>query len=186
MRKYDLIKAQPYLCVCAVLQSVLSRHGYTIDQLDIARQLGVTIPVAAIDSTTLRYQNLSFSDRDDELGTHLGKDTLNNFFSRNAIDLKETFITKWEIGEFNFESILSSIDESFDALMFFNYGVLYNEPENRNIGHCGIFVSVEGNNFVYGDPGPRRFGLNTVHIDDIYDAIKSGHDGNGISVIGKK
>ena len=44
MREYKLIKAQPYLCVCAALQSVLLRHGYALDQLEIAKQLGVTRP----------------------------------------------------------------------------------------------------------------------------------------------
>ena len=120
MREYKLIKAQPYLCVCAALQSILLRHGYALDQLEIAKQLGVTIPISAIDNTTLQYQNLSFSDEEKDLGTHLGRNTLNNFFKQNSIDLRETFVTKSEIGEFNFETILSSIDESFDALIFFD------------------------------------------------------------------
>ena len=143
MREYKLIKAQPYLCVCAALQSVLLRHGYELDQLEIAKQLGVTIPVSAIDNTTLQYQNLSFSDEEKELGTHLGRRTLNDFFKQNSIDLRETFVTKSEIGEFNFESILSSIDESFDALIFFDYGTLFNEIQNKGVGHCGLFVTIQ-------------------------------------------
>lgn len=184
MREYKLIKAQPYLCVCAALQSVLLRHGYELDQLEIAKQLGVTIPVSAIDNTTLQYQNLSFSDEEKELGTHLGRRTLNDFFKQNSIDLRETFVTKSEIGEFNFESILSSIDESFDALIFFDYGTLFNEIQNKGVGHCGLFVTIKESDLIYADPGPRRFGLNKVSIDNIYDAIKSGHADAGISVIG--
>ena len=168
MREYKLIKAQPYLCVCAALQSVLLRHGYELDQLEIAKQLGVTIPVSAIDNTTLQYQNLSFSDEEKELGTHLGRRTLNDFFKQNSIDLRETFVTKSEIGEFNFESILSSIDESFDALIFFDYGTLFNEIQNKGVGHCGLFVTIKESDLIYADPGPRRFGLNKVSIDNNY------------------
>lgn len=175
----------PYLCVCAVLQSILQRHGYDMDQLEIAMQLGVTIPISAISNATLKYQNLSFSDNPKEIGTHIGGNTLNDFFKNNSFSLKETFISNSQIGELNFSSILESIDESYDAILFFDYGTLFGEPMNKNIGHCGLLVSIDEDELKYADPGPKRFGVNTVSIDDIYAAIKTGHQGAGISIIGK-
>ena len=41
MKQYEIIRSAPYCCVCAVLESIIKRHGYDISQFDIANYIGL-------------------------------------------------------------------------------------------------------------------------------------------------
>lgn len=186
MKKYKIIESAPYCCVCAVIESVLEHHGYSQNQFDIANYAGVTIPRSDLPIIPKTLTNIKFSDTPLDWGIHLYNNTLNDFFILNNIALKETFIPANQLADWNFESILDAIDNSYDIIFFFSYGILYKEDANKSVGHCALYIDKNNNNIIFQDPGPSNIGLNKKNIDNMFDAIKYGaRAGSGISIINK-
>lgn len=183
MRQYEVIESKPYCCVTAVLETILLRHGYRFDQVDIANYFGLTVPVNDVDAMSGTFTKLDASNDVRLIGIHLGKDGFNSFFAENGISLKETFISASMLSELNMESVLDAIPEESDVIFFFDYGTLYGEERNKGVGHNGAFISKCGEDICYLDPGPRRLGKNNVNIDDLLYAMKAAYAGGGISVI---
>lgn len=182
MRQYEVVISAPYCCVCAVIESILKRHGFQQTQYDLANFAGLVVPDDELENLPKELTNLSTSNVVLDYGIHLYSDTLNSFFQANGIPLRETYICPGYLSDMNFEDVLKSTSEEFDVLLLFDYGVLHNEERSRNVGHCVLYLSQEDRHLTYLDPGPRCMGVNTADIDDMLSAIKARKNG-GISII---
>lgn len=183
MRQYTLIPSLPYCCVTSSLESILKKHGYKFNQIEIADFYGLTVPAIDFESVSGKIQNIKISDDVRQIGLHLGDQGLNTFFMSKGLKLKETFISANELSELNFDTVLETIPETSDMLMFFDYGLLFDEERNIGVGHDGIYLGKEGDFIFYLDSGPRRMGVNKVPSDAMLRAMKGAFAGGGISVI---
>lgn len=184
MREYKIIKSAPYCCVCAAVESILNRHGYTQNQYDLANYAGITVSTGDFLTLPKELTNVKISNVPLDWGLHLYDNTLNDFFLQNSISLKETFIPANQLTDWNFESMFDAVAESYDILLFFSHGILYKEGKNNEVGHCALYIDKKDNYIVYQDPGPSNIGLNSKNIDSMLDAIKyRARAGSGISII---
>lgn len=186
MRQYRLIKSEPYCCVTSSLESILLKHGYSFNQIEIADFYGVTVPTEEYAKMCKKFKNVKTSDSIHDIGIHLDNNGLNSFFEAFNIKLRETFIKASELSELNFESILEAVPQEADIMFFFDYGILYNEPRNIGVGHDGIYVGKENDSLMYLDSGPRRLGINEVNMFTMLSAMKNAYAGGGLSIISTK
>lgn len=183
MRKYPIIESAPYCCIPASLESILRYRGIKgITQLDIANEFGLTIDSDSAVTIPIEIKNINFSTNKKDIGIHLNNETLNNFFQKHNLPLQERYIYWNEISEENIESILSGLQEDEDAILMFDFGVLYGESRNSGIGHVGVFQSLnEDGKITFMNPGPRYLGYNTFNSEDLTYAIRARN--GGISIL---
>lgn len=183
MRKYPIVESGPYCCVAACLESVLRRHGITyITQYDIANDIGLVVFEEDKGKLPIELTNIRYTTNPCEVGMHLHNNTLNDFFKSKGLTFQESYINWREIGEINIDSIISSIDESYDAIFYFDFGFLYAEEHNRGIGHSGLLLSLDSYGMIdYINPGPRFIGEQNCSSEDLVQAIRVRK--GGISVI---
>lgn len=186
MRTYEIIKSAPYCCVCAIIESIVKRHGYEINQYDIANYIGLVCPKEDLPIIPNEITNIHTSIEAKDWGVHLKSDTLNNLFKHFNIPLKETFFSGNQVNEFTFESILEEVSEEYDVMFFISHGTLYGIKDNIDFGHCILYIQKQKDNIEYLDPGPINLGIQTKDIYDIYLSIKKrANSGCGFSVISK-
>lgn len=184
MRKYEIIRSAPYCCVCAVLESVIKRHGYNITQFDIANYIGLVCPSSDKDVISKKIHNIHISDDAKDWGVHLGRDTINNLFRHYKIPLQEIFFSGNQFDEINLDSFFDAVSDSYDIMLFISHGILYDIKQNFDVGHCILYVSRSGNKIEYLDPGPTNLGLNNKDLYDIFLSIKKREQiGGGLSII---
>lgn len=183
MRDYPVIESAPYCCIPASLEAILRYRGIKgITQFDIANEFGLTIDADRAVKLPEELKNISYSTDKKDIGIHLKDETLNDFFKRHGIPIQERYIPWDEISEENIESILTELREEEDAILMFDFGVLYGESRNVGIGHVGVFKSFdEYGNITYMNPGPKFLGYNTINSDDFAYAIRARH--GGISIL---
>lgn len=182
MRHYDIVEAAPNCCVCAVIESILRRHGYTMTQYDFANHAGLYVEKTRLYEVPSAITNVSETDNRTMLGVHLSENTINDFFASNGIQMNETFIRSSEISDMNFETILDAVSEEFDVMLYLDYGVLHGNADKLLYGHCVLFLGIDRKNVTYQDPGPVGTGIHRADIYDVYRAIKASVSG-GISII---
>lgn len=184
MRTYEIVRSAPYCCVCAVLESILKKHGYDITQFDIANYIGLVC--STIDKTIIPHEihNIQFSDNAEDWGVHLKNDTINGLFQHYNIPLKETFFSAKQFDEISLDSFFDAVSDNYDIMMFISHGALYNNKDNLDIGHCLLYTGRQGDNIQYIDPGPANLGMNFRGLYDIYFSIKRRSLlGGGLSII---
>ncbi|MEK9135401.1 MAG: hypothetical protein AAB451_03885 [Patescibacteria group bacterium] len=149
MKKYIPITEQPYCCVPACIQMLLLRRKLPLkSQEEIGHDLGLIVPQ--------KYRALFRKVRTGKKpksgwGTQTGKwiYSVNNFFKKSKINLKEEFffLTKpKEIKEFLKENLAKK-----DIIACFNYQRLYNKAGDAT-GHVSIIESIEENYLTLIDP----------------------------------
>lgn len=182
MREYPVIESLPYCCVAASLESILKSHGiHHVAQTDMANYVGLVIPESLRGSLPEGLTNIRFSEESSQQGMQLKNDTFDNLFSHFGLPFKETYLNWDTLSDINFESILSNLKETQDAILYFDFGVLYNENQNVGTGHAGVFESLGNDTISYMNPGPRFLGINSFKSDDFLHAIRSRR--GGISII---
>lgn len=184
MRTYEMVPSAPYCCVCAVLESILKRHGYEITQYDIANYIGLVC--SPLDKTIIPHEihNVQVSDNAEDWGVHLKNDTINSLFQHYTIPLKETFFPANQFDEFSIDSFFEAVSDNYDVMMFISHGALYNIKNNLDIGHCLLYKGKQGDIIQYIDPGPANLGVNFRELYDIYLSIKKRSLlGGGLSII---
>ena len=71
MKQYEIIRSAPYCCVCAVLESIIKRHGYDISQFDIANYIGLVCSPSDMAIIPHEIHNIQISDNPKDWGVHL-------------------------------------------------------------------------------------------------------------------
>lgn len=158
--------AKPNWCVPAALEMVLKHYGYNkFSQSMIAEQLEIIPAKEEIDHS--------------KWGSQIKKNTINDFFSANAIALHERFISiNLFLDEYFLEDkIQVLLENNVSIICGFNYSYLYGNKEDT-FQHVAIIVAVKSENKVLLlDPGPRDAGYKIVDIGDLFASIKKAQDG---------
>ncbi|MBQ2634959.1 MAG: hypothetical protein IJF88_10340 [Oscillospiraceae bacterium] len=172
-----LVKAEPYLCVPAVLETVFKFFGiHCYNQQSIASCFAVHVPPCA----KQMVKNPVIDDNPSNWGIRIDKDGINQLFRRLEIPLREKFISITEImDEVLFEEKLDSILKvGHVAICGYNYSALYGS-NNGEFRHVSIIVSLNKDNdeVLIADPGPKGYGLQRVKIENLFFSIRRAGDG---------
>ncbi len=169
MKNY--IVAKNYLCFMALLEMIVSTtNPYThLTQNDFAELFGITVPVG----TQTPIKNVQYSSNIEECGTNICVEEINNFFQKNMIPLQLSFISSCYFDEMTFADTINK-KSTTPIVLAFCYGLLYNEPENNDVGHVVLLEKIDTqlDTLQIYDPGPRNHGSKVVKIDDMVYAMK--------------
>lgn len=176
-KKYKNIIAENYLCVPAVLETILkSDNVLEIDKYMIANYFGVILPS---DVVYPQVKNYSHSDNPKQQGIILKYDSINDFFRDNKIPLHEQY-TKINLIDRDFFSdyIFDVLTSRKHIICGYEYHSLYGSTGDY-AGHVSIIVNVDVNKDVVYllDPGPRTPGLKMISAYNLYHAILEAKDG---------
>lgn len=161
-----------YLCFDALLEMIVTdicpNTQYT--QFSFAELFGITIP----NGEHTEIKNVRFSSNIEECGTNINVNDINAFFDKNQIPLSLSFVPANHFDEATFDDYLVANSRNSYVVFAFCYGVLYNEPQNANVGHVSLLKGF-GNTVetieIY-DPGPRNSGVKIVKTDDMFYAMR--------------
>ena len=157
--------ARRNLCVPAVLQMLLEHHGiFGFTQESIAEQLLIIPDDSTIDH--IRW------------GAQIDSNTLNCFFERNNIPLREEFVSaSIFIDEIYFEDyICKLLTENFSIICGYNYTMLFSHGEDT-YRHVSIITNLNKSSITLLDPGPKEYGYKKVPSYELLRAIKMARDG---------
>lgn len=163
--------AKEYLCFDALLEMIISYAEPSIHftQTELAETFGITLPIG----TQTSINNVQYSNSIMDCGTNICIRDINDFFQKNLISLKLSYISSSCIDEMTFADIIEKNNEAY-IVFAFCYGLLYKEPQNNDIGHVALLQSVDARADVIKiyDPGPRNYGSKIIKIDDMVYAMK--------------
>ena len=169
MKKYveQIVVAEPNWCVPAALEMVLKHHGInSLTQWEIAGCLDI---VPASDKV-----------EHNKWGAKIKQNTLNDLFVRNAIPLREKYIS---ISQFMDEFFMSQklaelLLRNVSIICGYNYTSLFGCREDF-FQHVSIVVDIlpDFSGILLLDPGPKDAGYKVVKSDDLFYAIKAAKDG---------
>ena len=166
------IIAQKFLCFMALLEMVVSdstSKSY-FSQTDLAEFFGVTVPIG----TQTAIKNVKYSNDAKEIGTIICPRDINDFFRNNSIPLKLSYVSASCFDEVTFVDMIVDKSKRFHIVFAFCYGLLYNEPQNNDVGHVVLLekIDTKTDTIQIYDPGPRNHGSKTVKVDDMVYAMK--------------
>jgi hypothetical protein len=172
---YLPVVAEPYLCVCALLEMIIKRKSNKlVTQHEIAEYIGVNVP----HDYSGDIKNVRYVKDENLYGIVLNDDGLKPIFDRFALNLTEDFssINKFQDWEF-FENIEKNLSLSNDIIVGFSYGILFSDTTKQQIGHACLIEKVENEEVVIYDPGPENYGFKIINGLNLYSAIKKKKDG---------
>lgn len=165
------IIAKEYLCFDALLEMIISHADSPahFTQADLAEILGITLPTG----TPTSIKNVQYSDSLMDCGTKICISDINDFFRDNLIPLHLRYISSNYFDEMTFVELIKKNNQSY-IVFAFNYGLLYNEPQNNDVGHVALLeaVNTQEDTIRIYDPGPRNYGSKVVKADDLVYAMK--------------
>lgn len=132
---YPKIEYPRWFCVPGCLKAVLSSRelGKEIDIFAIGRELDLKVPK----SLSQKYPNTKISLNENfEINLHKEKYSINHFFEKYALPLKETYIYRT-----NEESITRLLKKfkNCDILLCYDYPTIANIPD-RQWGHVSLIT----------------------------------------------
>lgn len=167
----NYIIAKEFLCFMALLEMIVSETNpdIHITQNDYAELFGITVPIG----TQTPIKNVQYSNNVMEFGTNISVKEINDFFLANMIPLQLSFISSCYFDEITFADTLK-VNSGARIVFAFGYGLLYNEPQNTDIGHVALLedVNMIADTISIYDPGPRNHGSKIIKIDDMVHAMK--------------
>lgn len=176
-KKYENLVADNYLCVPTVLEIILkSENVPNFDKYMIANYFGVVLPQQVVYS---QISNYSHSEDSIHQGITLKRDSINNFFKKNNIPLKEHFVwIKYIDRDFFSDFIYENLISGKHIICGYEYNTLYKKT-GKYAGHVSIITTADPNKDVLCllDPGPNSPGLKTISAQDLYYAILRAKDG---------
>lgn len=168
----NYIVANDYLCFMALLEMIVSETNpcANFTQTDFAELFGITIPFGE----HIAIKNVQYSNDIKECGTSVCVEKINDFFRKNMIALQLSYIPSCHFDEMTFADIIVKKNRSAHIVFAFCYGLLYNEPQNNDVGHVALLenINMEADEVRIYDPGPRKYGSKIVKIDDMVYAMK--------------
>ena len=183
-KKYINTIAENYLCVPAVLETILeSENIHSLNMYSIADYFGVVLPC---NITYPMINNVSHSSKSKELGITLKYDSINTFFADFNIPLCEQYIGINMIHRDFFVDYVSDILSSGKHIICgFEYHSLYNTI-GEYTGHVSIIVDADVSKETINilDPGPKEPGQKTILAESLYRAVSFAKD--GLWVISRK
>lgn len=172
--KYNKITQKPYCCVGACIEMVLNRHQIKNDgQEQIAYQLGLTVP----EEMRGYFKKARYGKRPNSgYGTQIQKEkySLNRFFKRNDIYLKESYhyITDYHEAKKFLEE-----NNDKDILIIFHCGTLYDSLQ-ANWGHMVLFERIEQDKVTILEATEKR-NIERVSLKKLLQAIQIHGKDNG-------
>lgn len=167
-----MVIAKEYLCFYALLEMIISHTESSVHftQMDLAEVFGITFPMG----TRTSIKNIRYSDNVADLGANICIREINDFFYDNLIPLHLSFIHSSSFDETTFGDIIFEKKKNSYIVFAFSYGFLYDEPQNKDVGHVVLFENIDSKADTLGiyDPGPRNHGSKTVKVDDMVYAMK--------------
>ena len=176
-KEYSNIVAENYLCVPAVLETILKADGFLeIDMYEIANYFGVVLPN---DISYSKLTNYSHSDNTKKQGIILNNDSINSFFINYKISLREKYVRINTIDKDFFSDFVNDVLASGKHIICgFEYHNLYGSVGDYS-GHVSIIINVDLNKecMFLLDPGPKKPGVKKVSAHSLYSAISAAKDG---------
>lgn len=164
---YKPIIQLPHCCCVACLIMVLDRrnikHG---SQGEIGNQLGL---IVSPKNAHLFKDVIVKDDLNKEYGTQTYKEeySINKFFSKNNIKLKETYYPIEKIGN-PVEFIINNLKLGNDLLVCINNKILY----GKGHGHLSLIQSIEGENIVLVDPKINKPKIRKVKLNKLIESMR--------------
>lgn len=176
--KYELITADDFFCVAALLQMIISCcTNIKLDQYQIADYFGLWVPIDY--KKAIKINNVRRTDDSNFWGIVIEDNEVNEFFQHFNIPLREEYISINSIAEWNFEDrITEYLSENYHLICGYDYNSLYNKGYDYPIGHVSLISGIsKDKNIIMIDPGPYKPGIKEVKSEDLYVAIKRKNNG---------
>lgn len=174
MMKYEKITQKPYCCVGACIEMILNRNNISNKgQISIACDLGLIVPKEYIKM----YPNARTGEKPEAgFGTQIQKEeySINSFFEKNEISLKEEYYYITEIEEI--KDFLNKNNNN-DILICCYAATLYNDSE-EDWGHMILFEGINDNSITILDPSIKR-DYENIEIKNLSKAISIHGKENG-------
>jgi len=145
----------PYCCAPACLYMILVRRGINPDSQEaIAEELGLMVPpkwVRFFPSIIVELSRGQFGG----CRTHLPEFSINRYFKKKGLPLKETYYTIEKIEatkKFAIEFIIENLRAGNDLIVCFNNEILHG---NTNWGHASLVQAIEGKHVTLIDPAVK-------------------------------
>ncbi len=165
---YKPLDQKPYCCVPACISMILDRrkisHG---TQDEIGYDLGLIVPKEKAHLyTKVRTGKKPIAG----WGTQVEKKqySINNFFKKNKIGLKETYFFVKDILDIK-EFVISNIKNNNDIVVCFNNGRLYGKGD---WGHVSLIQGIESDIISLVDPGEDVPKVRKVRLKKLVDAME--------------
>ena len=163
--RYTHITQQPFCCVPACVQMVLSRRNLPLFSQDyIGAELGLAL--------TGKKPSAGWGTQVDKL-----EYSINSFFRKHNLPLQEEYfpVSKLEnIAEWTNKQI--SYDN--DLLVCFNYGLLYQNKYQKHQGHVCILDSMQKENAILVDPEESAQAYRHVGLKNLIDSTRLHGENN--------
>ncbi len=172
--KYELVTALDYMCVPACLEMIIMTCDIKISQVTIAEHFGLNI----LPYYSGPIKNIKYISDKNMLGIVFNDESVNNFFHKFKIPLKETYVSIKTLEDWMFEDLVTEIlNNGSHTICGFSYGYLYKEETKKEIGHISIIEKIDNRWLHIIDPGPLNAGRKMVEIADMFGAIHCKNDG---------
>ena len=165
---YKPLDQKPYCCVPTCISMVLDRRKISHDSQDeIGYELGLTVPKEKAHLyTKVRTGKKPIAG----YGTQVGKKqySINHFFKKNNIGLKETYFFVKDISDVR-EFIISNIKLNNDIIVCFNNEKLHGKGD---WGHVSLIQGIEKNIVSLVDPGKDVPKIRKVKLDKLIESME--------------
>ncbi len=172
----EFIIASNRLCFAACLQMVLLNiYDRNIDQVEIAREFGITLPVT--DTLLDRIPQARISDNPTQWGMNISPLQLDHFLQTKNIKRTFEYLPTKTFEDWMFLDIIIQKTRNFNTIVTFEYNSLF-QPANKTFyGHALLLDGVKDDNLIAYDPGPYEFGVKEVSYFDLFVASKRMNGG---------
>lgn len=176
------ITAENYLCFYAILEMIIEdMTGQKVKQEVLAEQFGIKVPQY--------YQsniiNVSRTSKDYELGAFIDAEKINSYFVDKNFNINMEYKGVEKISEYDVEQQMDRLFKTNEYLIAgISYGILYNIPQYRDVGHCVLIENIIGENADIYDPGPKGSGKKRTKIEHLYEAMRIRR--GGLVIFNKK
>lgn len=157
--RYAHITQQPFCCVPACVQMVLSRRNLPLfSQEEIGIELGLT---------------LAGKKPSAGWGTQVDKPeySINAFFRRHNLPLQEEYFTVSKLENIA-EWASMQISKDNDIIVCFNYGKLYQGRYQKYHGHVCILGSIKDEKAILIEPNESAGKYKHVNLENLMDSMK--------------
>ncbi len=164
---YKPLDQKPYCCVPACISMILDRKKISHrTQDEIGYELGLTVPK---EKEHLYTKVRTGKKPSAGYGTQVGKKeySINNFFGKNKIGLKETYFFIRDISNVR-EFIILNIKLNNDIIACFNNKKLHSKGD---WGHVSLIQGIKKDIVSLVDPGKDVSKIRKVKLDKLIEAM---------------